>query len=219
MSDITALSGPILFVALDDTPRLVVVNDSGDVLSKSVYDLGIEKDCLEPTDTSQVFVASSFITSKYNFKTCHGRYLTSDSVGRITANKEAVGPAEEWTVLIVDGGYALQSYRGKYVSVDRNTGRVRADSENIGFDETFCIRYQKRDKNIPSKSRNNQKDEQTLEIVQSSITNTNKFVSWKGGKQKMLPLDIKELQDAKKGGRLHEALLEQRMKSKHDPFC
>lgn len=121
---------------------LLVVSEEGVPLFKSLLELQISIDHPEPTDSSQVFVARSIVKGKFTFKTALGRYLSSDSLGKVTASRSAVGPSEEWALKRVDGGFALENYLGHYLSMDSSTGRARADSKEVDCQEILQLRCQ-----------------------------------------------------------------------------
>lgn len=137
------LNGPTLLMSKAlEAASILVVNEEGVPLFKSLPELQISFDHPEPTDLSQVFVARSIVKGKFTFKTAQGKYLSSDSLGKVTASRSAVGPSEEWTLREVNGGFVLENYLGRYLSMDNNTGRVRADSEEISSPEILQLRCQ-----------------------------------------------------------------------------
>lgn len=81
-----------------------------------------------------------------NFRTPDGKFLSSDQHGLVSANREARGPQEEWSpVVLEDGMVALQNVYERYLAVDEVAGgglSLRADSETIGFQEKFWIKVQ-----------------------------------------------------------------------------
>ncbi|PJF19396.1 hypothetical protein PSACC_00880 [Paramicrosporidium saccamoebae] len=139
---VSELNGPLVLIAMDDVPLVLCCDEGGLVTSKAASELQLSSEAtqVEPNDTLQVFVGQSLIPGQYSLKSAFGKYLTSDSVGKVAGNRDAVGPSEEWVPMKVDGGFALQNIHGRYLSVDRESGKVRADSEVIGFAETFYIR-------------------------------------------------------------------------------
>lgn len=121
---------------------------------------------LEPNDVSQVLVGQSLIPGQYTFKTAYGKYLTSDSLGKVLANRDAVGPSEEWIPIKTEAGFALQNVHGKFLSVDRESGRVRADSESTGFAETFQIRCHASKKRVSKRVYEEQAEDYDLDSIE-----------------------------------------------------
>lgn len=97
----------------------------------------------------------------FGLKTSFGKYLSSDAIGKVFIEREAMGPSEEWLPIKIDSKeekqaaeadscalpsivqFAFRSKLGKYLSFDPiKLNQFRADSEQIGEQETFLIRVQ-----------------------------------------------------------------------------
>lgn len=63
---------------------------------------------------------------KVTLRASTGRYLAADESGIISADREARGELEEWTLEPAKGGYALRTRFGTYVGVDE--GALRSGS-------------------------------------------------------------------------------------------
>lgn len=92
-------------------------------------------------------------TEKFSFKSHHGRYLSCDKFGILSATREAISPEEEFLPILNElggGRWALQTVRDKFLSVDEvgagGTTEIRGDAEAVGFKETFVVRLQARNK-------------------------------------------------------------------------
>lgn len=74
----------------------------------------------DPQDLIHVWVCTRVQDSadKVTLRASTGRYLAADSSGIISADREARGELEEWTMERVKGGYALRTRFGTYVGVD-----------------------------------------------------------------------------------------------------
>ena len=110
---------------------------------------GIQLSTFEPEDIASVFIGSRIVgsTDRISLKTFDEKYLSSDKFGVITAEREAIGPQEEWTPIIKSEGIALQNTYEKFLSVDEIADggyNLRADVETIGFCETWKIKCQAR---------------------------------------------------------------------------
>lgn len=222
LREIKALKGPTLILASDEEPLLLVSDEEGTIRGQRASSLNIQElavDKLEPTEANQVLVARSFLPGIVSFKNVFGKYLGCDSLGKVSISKEAVGPGEEWTISSVPGGFALQNYMGKYLAIEHETGRLRADSETVGFEETLQIRHQKY--MTPSGRGGSIVEGDELDLTGLEKQEMQKFISWGDRRQKQLNIGMsqRELEQAQQSGQLHEALLERRIKSKHDPFC
>lgn len=121
---------------------MLVISEEGVPSFKALSELQMTWEGPEPTDPGQVLRARSLVRGKFVFKTAQEKYLSSDSLGKVTASRAAVGPSEEWLVGKGEDGFVLENYLGRYLSMDRDTGRVRADAESIGPQEVFRLRCQ-----------------------------------------------------------------------------
>ena len=104
---------------------------------------------VEPDTVTDVFIAKRVdpARSVVALKTPSGFHLGSDKFGIVAAEREAVGPTEEWTIVLREDGFALQNAYGKFLKADKDAapkggGAVRSDSEAVGFPETWTIRCQ-----------------------------------------------------------------------------
>lgn len=126
----------------------------------------------------------------------------------MSALREAVGPTEKWTPeLFKDspGQVAFKSSFGKYLTII--DGQLRADSDDPSYFLVKCQALVKWERQRADKVKTLQSQE---EIELEEIRNRQIF---KYGKSSA------ELKAAEKEGRLREALLDQRVKSKHDKYC
>ena len=125
--------------------------------------------CAEPALVQQVWFAARMpgsTTPSYSLKSAHEFYLSCDQFGCVTADRIAVGPQEEWTLVQRDDGhqYALQStaYTTYLRAEDgggggggggtsstsgtsssnmgRLAGTVRADSHECGYREGWTVK-------------------------------------------------------------------------------
>ena len=102
-----------------------------------------------PTEVSQVWVTTRIAGSPtINLRTGvgEGKFLSCDKHGLVAADREARGPQEEWTpVILPDGMVAFMNVYEKYLSVDEVAGgalQLRGDSEKVGFRERFWVKIQ-----------------------------------------------------------------------------
>jgi protein FRG1 len=102
-----------------------------------------------PTDTAQVWVTTRVSgASTINLRTGvgEGKFLSCDAHGLVSSDREARGPQEEWTpVILPDGMVAFMNVYEKYLSVDEVAGgslQLRGDSDEVGFPERFWVKVQ-----------------------------------------------------------------------------
>ncbi|KAG0269226.1 hypothetical protein DFQ27_004466 [Actinomortierella ambigua] len=202
-----------------------------------------------PTTIYQVLVVARIpgSTDRFSLKTHAGRYLSSDKFGVVTAQAEAIGMQEEWTMIVRDDhGLALQNHYGKFLSVDEVAStstsssssskgksssssskfQIRADAETIGFCESFTAKIQARfrQKASTSKRKKDGEDEEDEEDdldKEASLEHeqTRKYQTWSHGRVVVSERNARELKRARLDGRLNEALLDRREKVKSDRYC
>lgn len=213
----TDVSGPLLFVLPTDAPSCIACDANGKVFTSQLENL-IEDDptTSEPHDVRQVWVGNRVAgTENFSFKGHHGRYLSCDKFGILSATREAVGPEESFVVVPVadtPGGFALQTQRDRFLVVDEEKGSasadVRGDAEFIEFRSTLRIRMQARFK-PRSKAR---KEEKARENI--SRKELEEMVGRRLGDE-----EVKMLKRARREGDFHERLLDVKVKGKHDKYA
>ncbi|KAJ7632747.1 FRG1-like family-domain-containing protein [Roridomyces roridus] len=179
-----------------------------------------------PTDVSQVWVITRVAgspTINLRTGTGEGKFLSCDAHGLVSADRDARGPQEEWTpVILPDGMVAFMNVYEKYLSVDEVAGgamELRGDSEEVGFRERFWIKVQYKYKKEANEEEKQKKDGLS-DPVRIDETGTNKiYQTWGMGRSVVSDADKKELKRARKEGRLAEAMLDRRAKLKSDRFC
>lgn len=219
--------GPIIFIVPDAGDEdssccLLKVDEESGAFTVESVSLGND----EPSSAANVLVGQNLIPHVFSFKSAFGKYLTSDSLGQVSCNKEAVGPAAEWTLLIKPEGISLQNVYDKFLSF--KSGRLRCDSESIGFNEVFTVKCQadrkkgRLMKKFQEESRANFKTAaSTQDLAELEETESKKMQSFGWGRRESSKesKDRTDLKRAAESGNLRETLLERRIKSKHDPFC
>ncbi|KAF8925744.1 hypothetical protein BGZ52_006541, partial [Haplosporangium bisporale] len=234
VKSLSDLGGPIFLTFSSDPPTSLSVDDKSKVImrpiesdSSSSSSSAPSLDQAEPTAVQQVFVVTMIPDSdRMTLKASNGRYLSSDKFGIVSADTEAIGMQEEWTAILKpeeNGGIALQSHYGKFLSVDEVAAerpgsslgfQIRADSEVIGFCELFQAKIQAKYRKKAKKTKEVQIATKDYELEQSR-----KFQTWNHGRVVVSERDIRELDKAKKQGRFSEALLDRREKVKSDRYC
>jgi protein FRG1 len=121
-----------------------------------------------PTDTSQVWVTTRVAgspTINLRTGTGDGKFLSCDAHGLVSADREARGPQEEWTpVVMPDGMVAFMNVYEKYLSVDEVAGgtlQLRGDSDEVGFGERFWIKIQNKYKKEATEEEKKKKEGDT----------------------------------------------------------
>jgi len=121
-----------------------------------------------PTDVSQVWVTTRIAGSEtINLRTGtgEGKFLSCDAHGLVSSDRDARGPQEEWTpVVLPDGMVAFMNIYEKYLSVDEAAGgtlQLRGDSEEVGFAERFWVKIQHKYKKEADEEEKKRKDGET----------------------------------------------------------
>lgn len=221
--------GPIILIVPggeeEDSGLLKVDEDTGTLKVEF-----IDSNEGEPSSGANVLIGQNLIPHIFSFKSAFGKYLTSDSLGQVACNKEAVSPVAEWTLIIKPEGVSLQNVYDKFLSF--KSGRVRCDSDSIGFNEVFLVKCQaERKKNrllkkFEAECRANHTSgiSSTQELEALEEIESKKMQSFGWGRSKSSAISeahhqTNDLKRAAESGNLRETLLERRIKSKRDPFC
>jgi len=155
---VNELRGPTFIVHPSD-PAPISINYNSttnrialQALDKDKPDDGIESIKLldrTPIDVSQVWVITRVAgspTINIRTGTGEGKFISCDAHGLVSADRDARGPQEEWTpVVLPDGMVAFMNVYEKYLSVDEAAGgtlQLRGDSEEVGFAERFWVKIQ-----------------------------------------------------------------------------
>ncbi|KAG1891175.1 FRG1-like family-domain-containing protein [Suillus subluteus] len=178
-----------------------------------------------PTEVAQVWVTTRVAgsaTINLRTGTGEGKFLSCDKHGIVSAFREARGPEEEWTpVLLPDGMVAFMNVYENYLSVDEVAGgslQLRGDSEEVGFRERFWLKIQSKYKKEAHEEKKKREAGSELTVIDETSTN-HVHQAWGAGRSVVSKEDRRELKRARKEGRLAEALLDRRAKLKSDRFC
>ncbi|KAI7264570.1 hypothetical protein KC345_g8765 [Hortaea werneckii] len=228
------IAGPIMFVLPTSTrsrshpPTSLSVDQLGKVFAQKIENLveGLP-DSAEPHDVRQVWIATRVVGSEgdFTFKGHHGRFLACDRFGLVTATREAMGPEERFCLRPVGGGdgggnglFEVQSGRGTYISVGMGEGEggedsaalpeVRGDAEEAGDNTRIRIRMQARFKPKHKVEK--------AEKVRAKISR--KELEEEVGRR-LDDEEVRKLKRARREGNYHEAMLDVKVKGKHDKFA
>lgn len=205
-----------------DSTRNKIILSSLDKDSTSDTPLLLDR---TPTEVAQVWVTTRVAgsaTINLRTGTGEGKFLSCDKHGIVSAFREARGPEEEWTpVLLPDGMVAFMNVYENYLSVDEVAGgslQLRGDSEEVGFRERFWLKIQSKYKKEAHEEKKKREAGSELTVIDETSTN-HIHQAWGAGRSVVSKQDKRELKRARKEGRLAEALLDRRAKLKSDRFC
>jgi protein FRG1 len=153
----TSLTAPLCLAIQPTTGKVYPFLLPDSLVPSSSAALSLEQEDLEavvetetgsegPTDVHHVWVCTRVqdTNDRVTFRSATGRFLAADEVGVVSADREARGFQEEWTVGDAEGGSGLsvRSAYGKYLAVDVIAGgkvEVRADGEEEGETERWKV--------------------------------------------------------------------------------
>jgi protein FRG1 len=154
---------PICITFNSTTNRVVLYSMDKDKLEEGTEPLSLLERI--PTDISQVWVTTRVAgSSTVNLRTGagEGKFMSCDAHGLVSADRDARGPQEEWTpVIMPDGMVAFMNVYEKYLSVDEVAGgtlQLRGDSEEVGFGERFWVKIQNKYKREANDEEKKKKD-------------------------------------------------------------
>ncbi|OLL27135.1 Protein frg1 [Neolecta irregularis DAH-3] len=206
------LSGPLILIsrACLGAPLALSCDPIGKLFTSKL------SENLEPEDVRQVWVITTVGgTEKFALKSHTGKYLSVDKFGSLTANTEAIGLMEAWSLeRVTDNGWTLKSKIEKYVSIGKvqNGYEIRGDSEHLTENEIFILRVQKRF--LKRRLAEAKKVEDQKKPHKVSRSELERLVG-----KKLTDERVKELRKADKEGLLNEALLDLRVKKKNDRYA
>jgi len=233
----TDLSGPVLLLLPTKPVTCLATDANGTIYASQIENIeDSQPETAEPHDVRQVWIANRVAgSSSVSFKGHHGRYLGADSVGQLSARREAMGVEEGWVVedyipsssvedstggevVVKKSGLTLQTSRKGYLSAtakvkeEEETKRleveIRADGEEVEEQSRIVVRMQARFKPKLKVA----KTERAREKISRSQ------IEAEAGRR-LDDDEVKKLKKARKDGTYHEALLDIKVKGKHDKFA
>ncbi|KAH8596731.1 FRG1-like family-domain-containing protein [Bisporella sp. PMI_857] len=211
--------GPIVFVLPSEPPTCIACDPTGKVFASPLENM-IDGNpaTAEPHDVRQVWVANRVAgTETFSFKGHHGRYLSCDKYGILSANTEAVSPLESFlSIPTVDtpGTFQIQTLRDTFITVKPSTSskasalpEIRGDADSTTFNTTLRIRMQARFK---PKLKANKEEKAREKISRKELEDA--------VGRKLEDDEVRRLKRARREGDYHEALLLIKVKNKHDKY-
>ncbi|KAH6900643.1 FRG1-like family-domain-containing protein [Thelonectria olida] len=216
----TDISGPIMIVLPTETPSALACDPSG-----AIFVLPIENivdghlDTTEPHDVRQVWVANRVAgTESFRLKGHHGRYLSCDKIGALSATSEAVSPLESFNIVATNGNpgsFDIQTLRDTFLTIKPTKSKaggstgfeVRGDGEESSTTTTFLVRMQARFK---PKLRASKEEKAQSKISRRDLE--------EAVGRRLDEDEVRKLKRARREGDYHERLLELKVKGKHDKY-
>ncbi|EUC47761.1 hypothetical protein COCMIDRAFT_24322 [Bipolaris oryzae ATCC 44560] len=209
------ISGPVLIVLPTDKPTCLACDANGKVFASDLENI-VEGDAAtaEPHDVRQVFVATRVAgTEQLSLKGHHGRYLSCDKFGVLSATATAISPEETFLAIPVPdnaSAFSLQTARDKFVSArDSKAGpELRGDTEHIDFTTTLRIRMQARFK---PRLKANKEEKANVKISRKELEDQIG--------RRLDDAEVKKLRRARAEGNFYETALDMKVKSSHDKYA
>ncbi|KAF2483565.1 FRG1-like family-domain-containing protein [Neohortaea acidophila] len=213
---VTDISGPVLLVLPTEPPTCLATDAMGKVHASAIENM-VEGSphTAEPHLVSQVWVATRVVGSEkdFTFKGHHGRYLGCDKYGICSAVREAISPEETFKCAAsaeAVGMFDIETGRGTFISVEgeENAPQVRGDAEGAGEKTHLRVRMQARFKP--------KHQVEKAEKVRAKISR--KELEDEVGRR-LEDDEVKVLKRARREGNYHEAMLDVKVKGKHDKYA
>lgn len=140
-------------------------------------------------------------------------YLSCDKYGVLSATHEAISPEESFLCIPAPdspGLLSIQTEREKFLSVSEpkpGLVEIRGDAESISFPTTFRIRMQARFKpKLKASKESKAREKISRKELEDAVGRTLKDD------------EVRRLKKARVEGDYHEAILDVRVKGKHDKY-
>jgi len=184
-------------------------------LDNGKFFLGGLHDDKEGPEPEEILMAMKVGESKFSLKSGFDKYLRLDKSAKLVGVSDAVGTMEMFEPVWENGKMAVLGPNGKFMSIDEDDYIV-FDKNKVGPTEMIRLRSNKeredmKKKEIPEELRGN--------LYQVETNFVKKFQKFQDHKLRINPNGVNELVDAKRGGKLHETLLDRREKMKSDRMC
>lgn len=139
-------------------------------------------------------------------------YLSCDKFGILSASHEAISPEESFRCISTPdsvGMFSIQTEHEKFITINEDTRQfdIRGDSELISFSTTLRIRMQARFKPKPKANRASKAQEKISKKELEEVVG-----------RRLNDDEVKFLKKARVQGDYHEAILDVRVKGKHDKY-
>lgn len=184
-------------------------------LDNGLFTLGAPHDEGEGPSPEEILTAFPIGETKIALKSGYGKYLGVDKNGVVIGRSDAVGIVEQWEPIFQDDKLAILNSNDRFMSITSEDDVV-CRSRTAGTSEFCTVRSITRKAQDPNKDI--PKEEQgSLHDVE--VNYVKKFQKFQDKKLRVSREDHSKLEQAKREGNLHEALLDRRSKMKADRYC
>ena len=139
--------------------------------------------------------------------------MSCDQAGVLSASNEAISPEESFLCIQANdlmGTFNIQTQREKYLAIARGTRgpEVRGDADSISSDAIFRIRMHARFRSRLKASKESKGQERITKKELEAVVG-----------RKLEDEELRKLKKARAQGDYHEAILDVRVKGKHDKYA
>ena len=140
------------------------------------------------------------------------RYLNCDKIGVLSANREAISPEESFLCIAsrdTPGTFSIQTIREKFLTIagEANIPGIRGDADSISFNTTLRVRMQARYKpRLKANKEQKVKERISRKELEETVG------------RRLDDSEARRLKKAKFQGDYHEAILDLKVKEKHDKY-
>lgn len=140
------------------------------------------------------------------------RYLSCDKIGTLSAKAEAISPEESFLCIPAPeakGALSIQTVREKFLAIvdEGKAPEIRGDADSITFNATFRIRMQARFKpKLKANKEQKAKEKISRKELEEAVG------------RRLEDEEVRKLKKARMEGGYHEAILDVRVKGKHDKY-
>jgi protein FRG1 len=188
-------------------------------LDNGLFVLGSEHKYAQPPEPQEILTAIKIDDKFIAFKSGYGKYLSINSAGLLIGRSDAISSKEYFEVEFdydYDGRKTfIKACNGGYISVNQDgdiVAVVDKKAESALSIRSISKREKKNNSNVPE-------EEKTEDLRNVEINYVRKFQKFQDKKLRLNAGDVKDLEEAKVTGILHEKLLDRREKMKSDRYC
>lgn len=140
------------------------------------------------------------------------RYLSCDKIGTLSAKTEAISPEESFLCISapeLNEAFGIQTVREKFLTIidEGKVPEIRGDADSISFNSTFRVRMQARFKpKLKANKAQKAKERISKKELEEAVG------------RKLEDEEVRKLKKARMQGNYHEAILDVRVKGKHDKY-
>lgn len=174
----------------------------------------------EGPEEEEIFTAISVTGNQFALKSGFGRYLGLDGSGKLVGLSEAIGEQESLTATFEESRSAICASNGCFLHPEEGSDAqaIVARANHVSPREMLTIRVNYDPIRLGNHDLKDKAEERPGVLYETEVGHLKKLQ--KGGLDgPSLERDKKRLERARNEGRLHEALLDHRVKRKSDKYC